>query len=271
MRLMEIDRERAAPAPALNALLAGAKASLGRTTRDALLVVAVMVACAAAVSEFGAPPAWLAPGLAAAALCLALVCASRLKLVEFAPEVLGGDVILPPASRPSGGARLLLPLQFVNTGSIDGVVQWVALRLTIDGDIKHSVLLSPVAEVDMQRFIQAKRRIDNESSLEPFTAFPLEGKRSVAKFVLFDLAERGRTAPLHIGPGRYSFELFVKSTASRGPKLERSFTHVIDAKQVEQYRNDTTVYLIDYQVTLPGVRREFGGGEWLPRTARYSN
>ena len=63
----------------------------------------------------------------------------------------------------------------------------------------------------------------------------------------------------------------AKKPASRGPKLERSFTHVIDAKQVEQYRNDTTVYLIDYQVTLTGVRRDFGGGEWLPRTARYSN
>jgi hypothetical protein len=272
MRLMDIDRERSPALQALNALLTSArKTALRKTTRDVFIVAVVSVLFALVASGLGAPPPWLAPALACAALCLALMCATRLQLVEFSPEVLGGDVILPPASRPNGAARLLLPLQFVNSGSIDGVIQWVALRLTIDEDSKHCVLLSPVAEVDMQRFIQAKRRLDNEQSLEPFTAFPLEGKRSVAKFVLFDLAERGRTAPLHIAPGRYSFELFVKSTATRGPKLERTFTHVIDAKQIEQYRSDSTVYLIDYQVTLPGVRREFGGGEWLPRAARYSS
>jgi hypothetical protein len=269
---MQTDSARGQLLQALNGFAASAaKVVSGRTMRDALGVIVVSVLLAAACTQFGAPPAWLAPGLSGAALCLALLSVSRLRLVEFAPEVLGGDVILPPANRPNGGARLLLPLQFVNSGSVDGVIQWVALRLTIDDDIKHSVLLSPVAEVDMQRFIQAKRRLDNEQSLEPFTAFPLEGKRSVAKFVLFDLAERSRTAPLHIGPGRYSFELFVKSTATRGPKLERTFVHVIDPKQVEQYRNDTTVYLIDYQVSLPGMRREFGGGEWLPRAPRYSN
>jgi hypothetical protein len=146
----------------------------------------------------------------------------------------------------------------------------VALRLTIDGDTSHSVLLSPVAEIDMQRFIQAKRKLEPENTIDPFTAFALDGKRSLAKFVLFDLAEKGRTPPLHIGPGRYGFELFVKSSATREPKLERAFEHTIDAKQVEEYRNDTTVYLINYQINLPGARRELAGVEWLPRAAKYS-
>jgi len=241
-----------------------------RTFLNTLAIFALSLAVAAAVTEVAAPPAWLGLGLAIAGFWLAAVVAGKAKLVEFAPEILGGDVILPP-SRASGDVRLLLPLQFTNAGSAGGVVEWVALRLTVDGDAARSVLLSPVAEVDMQRFIRARRRLEPDNTLDPFIAFSLEGKRSVTKFVLFDLAEKGRTAPLHLAPGRYGFELFVKSSATRQPKLERTFEHVLDAKQVEAVRNDSTVYLINYQITLPGARREIGGGEWMPRATRFSS
>src|SRR5690242_10069216 len=228
---------------------------LRKTHINTLVILAASLLGAAALGGIAAPPAWLPLGLAIAAFWLA---------------ALGGDVILPP-SRTSGDVRLLLPLQFTNSGSAGGVVEWVALRLTIDGDAGRSVLLSPVAEVDMQRFIRAKRRLEPDNTLDPFIAFSLEGKRSITKFVLFDLAEKGRTAPLHLAPGRYGFELFVKSTATRQPKLERTFEHALDTKQIEDIRNDTTVYLINYQITLPSARREIGGGEWLPRAARFSS
>jgi hypothetical protein len=198
------------------------------------------------------------------------MCAIRLRAMEFAPEVIAGDVIVPRSRNVGRDIKLLLPLQFVNSGSADGVIEWVALRLTIDGDINRSVLLSPVAEVDMQRFIQAKRKLD-DTAVEPFTAFPLEGKRSVAKFVLFDLAEKGRGAPLSLRPGRYSFELFVKSTANRSPKLERVFEHAVEPKHAEEFAADAPIYLISYQMTLPGARREMTGAEWMPRATRYSN
>ena len=243
---------------------------LRRTAFNTLFILAASLAAAAAILQVATPPAWLSFGLAIAGFWLAAIAAGKAKLVEFTPEVLGGDVILPP-SRASGEVRMLLPLQFTNSGSAGGVVEWVALRLTIDGDASRSVLLSPVAEVDMQRFLRAKRRLEPDNTLDPFIGFSLEGKRSVTKFVLFDLAEKGRTAPLHLAPGRYGFELFVKSTATRQPKLERIFEHALDAKQIEEVRNDSAVYLINYQITLPAARREIGGGEWLPRAARFSN
>ena len=211
----------------------------------------------------GIPP-WLPLVLALMALAVAVLALVKARALEFAPEILAGDVILPRASRVAGDAKLLLPLQFINAGHVDGIIEWVALRLTLDGDTSRSVLLSPVAEVDMQRFIQAKRRLDAENTIEPFTAFALEGKRSLAKFVLFDRAERARGEPLPLRPGRYAFELFVKSSATRGPKLERTFEHEIEARQIEDFRNDATVYLINYQITLPSVRRELAGVEWLP-------
>jgi hypothetical protein len=254
--------------PAL--LLAFAGSPARRTYFNTLVILALSLCAAAALTQYAAPPSWLGLGLGVAGFWVAAIAAGKAKLVEFTPEVLGGDVIVPP-SRAAGDVRLLLPLQFTNSGSAGGVVEWVALRLTIDGDASRSVLLSPVAEVDMQRFIRAKRRLEPDNTLDPFISFSLEGKRSITKFVLFDLAEKGRTAPLHLAPGRYGFELFVKSSATRAPKLERTFEHALDAKQIDEVRNDTTVYLINYQITLPSARREIGGGEWLPRAARFSN
>jgi hypothetical protein len=202
--------------------------------------------------------------VAVLALAVAAYALLKVRALEFAPEVLAGDVILPRASRLGGDVKFLLPMQFTNAGASDGVVEWVALRLTVDGQIDRSILFSPVAEVDMQRFIQAKRRLDAENTIEPFTAFALEGRRSLAKFILFDLAEKGRREPLALRPGRYAFEVFIKSTAGRSPKLQTSFEHALEQKQIDDYQNDGTVYLINYHITLPTTRRELAGVEWLP-------
>jgi hypothetical protein len=243
--------------------------------RKTVLIIAAIVAASLALATWLGQafpqPGLLALGLAIAAVCIAVFGVVKAGLLEFTPEVLAGDVIVPRPSRAGGDVKLLLPLQFSNSGSADGIVEWVALRLTIDGDIQRSVLLSPVAEVDMQRFIQAKRRLDDENCIEPFTAFPLEGRRSLAKFVLFDLAEKARAEPLRLRSGRWFFEVFVKSTANRSPKLERSFEHAVEKKHVDEFAADAPVYLINYQITLPSARREIAGAEWMPRTARYSN
>ena len=46
---------------------------------------------------------------------------------------------------------------------------------------------------------------------------------------------------------------------------ERTFEHILTEKQIEEYRGYATVYLINYQITLPAARRELASGEWLPR------
>jgi hypothetical protein len=206
-------------------------------------------------------------GISILALALAALAALKIRKLEFCPEVLGGDVILPRAGRVAGRVRVLLPLHFCNAGHAGGIVEWVALRLTFDGDADRPILLSPVAEVDMQRFIHAKRQLMEENCNEPFTGFALDARRSLSKFILFDVAERARAAPLALQPGRYYFELFVKASNARQPKLERSFQHVLEEKHLEDYRDDLAVYLIDYQITLPGMRRALAESEWMPQAA----
>src|SRR3954462_10652184 len=156
------------------------RTALGRTARDVAGIVVLSLMIAMAALDFGPLPPWIAPGMALAALGIAILCALRLRTLVCAPGVIAGSVIAPLSGRPCREVKFLLPLQFLNSGATDGIVQWVAVRLTIDGDIARSVLLSPVAEVDMQRFLQAKRKLD-DTAVEPFTAFPLEGKRSMAK------------------------------------------------------------------------------------------
>ena len=211
--------------------------------------------------------AWLALALAAPSFAMSCLALAKARMLEFCPEVLGGDVILPRSAGPRDPVRVLLPLQFTNAGYADGVVEWIAVRLTRDGRNDTSRLLSPVAEVDMQRFIEAKRQLA-DNAIEPFTSFALEGRRSLAKFVLFDHSERNRRGePLDLQPGRYSFELFVKASNSRQPKLERRFEHALESKQIESLRAGSTLYLINYDITLPGARRMLAGAEWLPRAA----
>lgn len=197
------------------------------------------------------------------ALALAGAAALKMRKLEFCPEVVGGDVILP---RPGAAARtrLLLPLHFCNAGHAGGVIEWVALRVTPEADAERPVLLSPVAEVDMQRFIHARRRL-SEECMEAFTGFTLDARRSVSRFILFDVAERARAEPLALHAGRYYFELYVKASNAGRPKLEASFAHLLESKHLEDYRDDLAVYLIDYNMTLPGARRALADSEWMPR------
>ena len=208
---------------------------------------------------------FVALGVSIVALAVAAFAALKMRKLEFCPEAVGGDVILPREGRPGARVRLLLPLHFTNAGHAGGVIEWVALRVTPEAQADHPVLLSPVAEVDMQRFIQAKRQLAEENCSEPFSGFALDARRSLSKFILFDVAERSRAAPFAVGTGRHYFELYVKASNARAPKLERAFVHVLEQKHLDDYRDDLAVYLIDYQVTLPGARRALADSEWMPQ------
>ena len=212
----------------------------------------------------------VALALSIVALAVAGLTALKMRKLEFCPEVVGGDVILPRESRPGGRVRLLLPLHFSNAGHAGGVIEWVALRVTPEAHADHPVLLSPVAEVDMQRFIHARRCL-SEDCIEPFIGFALDARRSLSKFILFDVAERSRAAPFAIATGRHYFELFVKASNARAPKLERSFVHVLEQKHLDDHGEDLAVYLIDFQVTLPSARRALVDSEWLPQAPPAKN
>ena len=163
----------ALPAPSPRQWRLGAAATAG-----AVLLLAAL---------FGEPmlTSWLALAIAIPALALASLALSKAKTLEFCPEVLGGDVILPRAGSAEERPKLLLPLQFNNCGYADGIVEWIAVRFTLDGRVERSQLMTPVAEVDMQRFIQAKRRLEEH----------VDFKGQTTKYVYDESAAHGGRCP----------------------------------------------------------------------------
>jgi len=157
------------------------------------------------------------------ALTAAAFTALKMRKLEFCPEVVGGDVILPREGRPGARVRPLLPLHFSNGGHAGGVIEWVALRVTPESQADHPFLLSPVAEVDMQRFIHARRCL-SEDCIEPFIGFALDARRSASKFILFDVAERARAAPFAIGIATTSNSSSRRATPARRSSSARSST-----------------------------------------------
>src|SRR5436853_6790817 len=100
--------------------------TLLRMRRTVLVVAAILAVSLAIVSWLGrniADPAWLAPGLAIAAACIAVYGTLKAALLDFSPEVLAGDVIVPRPSRAVGAVQILLPLKFCNGGAVGCVAE----------------------------------------------------------------------------------------------------------------------------------------------------
>ena len=232
----------------------------------------VAAGAAATVLVIGAAVAWpvLASWLALAvsipALAMAYLALIKARMLEFCPEVLGGDVILPRDQRPQDGVRLLLPLQFTNAGYADGIIEWIALRVTVDGHTDGSLLLSPGCRGRHAALHPGQAAARREHHRAVHRASPSKaGARSPSSCCSTRReATPGRAAPA--APGALQLRAFHQGDATRAqPKLERTFEHVLEQKHIEDYSADSTVYLINYQISLHGVRRSLAGPEWLPR------
>src|SRR5260221_7170160 len=102
--------------------------------RKTLLIIAAIVAASLAVATWlgqAIPQSGsLALGLALAAVGISAFGVYKDALLEFTPEVLARDVIVPRPIRSVPDVKLLLPLQFTNSGAADGIIECVAPRLT---------------------------------------------------------------------------------------------------------------------------------------------
>ena len=193
-------------------------------------------------------------------------------MLEFCPEVLGGDVILPRTTgrgrRAAAAAaavhqrRLCRRHHRVDRGAADGRrARPTRLAAARPGGRGRHAALHPG---------QAAARAEN--TIEPFTRFALEGRRSLAKFVLFDHAERDAGASRSScarGATASSFSSRRRVRASRSSSAPSSTCS--SRSSIEDYSAGSTVYLINYDISLPSVRRALAGPEWLPRARLASS
>src|ERR1035437_4563540 len=92
-------------------------------------VVAAALLGAFAIGRGDNSSLWLPLGLSIASLAVAILSAFKNELFEFAPAVLGSEIILAQARPIHAKLTVILPLSFVNTGYAEGVVEWVAVKL----------------------------------------------------------------------------------------------------------------------------------------------
>src|SRR5512138_1377335 len=92
---------------------------LAKSPRQVWMAAACSAAAVLLIALLIARPAltaWFALALAIPAVVMAYLALVKARMLEFCPEVFAGDVILPRSGRPLDGTRLLLPLQFTNSG-----------------------------------------------------------------------------------------------------------------------------------------------------------
>ena len=180
-------------------------------------IVAVALVGAYVVLRGNNAAIWLPIGLSIASLVVAILSAFKNELFEFAPAVLGSEVIL-VQPRPTP-LTVILPLSFVNTGYAEGVIEWVAVKLVRIAD-GHFTVLHPTLEIDQLKFWQGRHYLHADNIIGTFASFPMESKKVVVKSILFSVQE-GQT--LDLVEGEYRFNIYVKASNARKGRILHSF------------------------------------------------
>jgi hypothetical protein len=183
---------------------------------------------------------WVPLGLSVASLVVAILAAFKNELFEFAPAVLGSEVFLAQAQPAHDKLTVIIPLSFINTGYAEGVIEWVAIKLTYITDGQFSIL-EPVVEVDLIKFLQGKRYLHAESTLGQFASFPLESKKVVSKAILF--AASPDKPSFTLVEGKYRFDVYVKSSSVDKAELLHSFNQEFTKDLLTKYLAGSSIML----------------------------
>lgn len=211
-------------------------------------IVAASLLGAFAIRRSDNAALWLPLGLSIASLAVAILSAFKNELFEFAPAVLGSEVIILAQERPiHANLTVILPLSFVNTGYAEGIVEWVALKLvhTADGDFS---VLHPTLELDLLKFWQGRRYVHADNLIGTFTSFPIESKKVVVKSILFTAPDGAK--PFTLVEGEYRFDIYVKSSNARKARVLHSFKYTVSDQNLSSYVSGKTLALSDLGIDV---------------------
>jgi len=223
-------------------------------TKLALTVVAViiLVLVATLVAKRFAPRQDYLPALilSAVALAISLVSAFKEHLFEFHLRVIPGEVTFAVPTAPSHrSVAIILSASFLNEGYGQGVVEWIAIKIKQGNTVK---LYTPIAEVDYEKFIQGRRKLHGENIRGGFSAFVLHSREGTKKHILLSQEENNPKYPFsEWKPGKYEFEIYVKSTESRRPIRIATIPYDISGQMLESYfKGEGGTVLMDRQIDL---------------------
>ena len=119
------------------------------------------------------------------ALVVSVISSFKNELFGFSLKIISGELILAyPSAESHESLALIFPLSFINQGYGEGIVESLAIKV-IHTESKIVKLYSPLLEIDIQKFLQGKRRLHAENIIEEFAAFPLNSKEAVKNILYF--------------------------------------------------------------------------------------
>jgi len=190
---------------------------------------------------------WLPLGVAIGSLAVAVLAAFKNELFEFAPAVVGTQVVLMHASPSMEQFTVAFPFHFINTGYAEGVIEWVAVKITRSSDGQSSTLV-PLLEIDLAHFLKQKPQLHVDNILGIFASFPLGSKAVITKAILFAIPPNKPAFALM--EGEHRFDIFVKDAVRARPTKIHHFTYTFSGENLRDYLAGKSVYLGDQHINL---------------------
>jgi hypothetical protein len=214
-----------------------------------LLLIALVVYI---IAKGGSPPFWIPIAISIIALSVSLISSFKAELFPSNIELIGGDVLLveldPLSKQPV--IPFAFSLGFLNRGYGEDIVEWVAVRAMNrdDGTVR---LLTPLLEIDFQKFLQGRRVLRPEYMLGPFAPFAMQSKSSVTKTILFDQElNNAKYKVTNWTPGNYQFQIFVKLASAPSSKPALTVEHRLTEQILNNYFSGTGSHLSDRNFDL---------------------
>lgn len=187
----------------------------------------------------------IAIALSLVALVVSLVSSFKNELFDFSLDVIAGNLILATPTAPSHNSlALVFPISFLNLGYGEGVIEDLAVKAVLS-QTGQAKLYTPFTEIDIEEFIQGRRRLHAENFLEAFRPFPLHSKEAVKKYILFTQAEHSERYPFSPWEaGTYRFEIYAKTSASKKAEKVSEFEKEITQEELDSYFSGNSRYLV---------------------------
>lgn len=186
----------------------------------------------------------IAIALSLIALAVSLISSFKNELFDFHLDIVGGELVLASPTGPSHNSlALVFPLSFINRGYGEGIVESLAVK-AVFCNTQETKLYTAVVEIDMMKFIQGRRKLHAENTLGSFAAFHLDAKAALKKYILFTQEEQNENFPFSSWEaGKYRFEIYTKTSASRKPHKVTEFEREITQEILDSYFSGTSQYL----------------------------
>ncbi len=159
-------------------------------------------------------------------------------------------ILAPPTAQSHDSAALIFPLVFLNDGNGSGVIESLSIKIEGNNSIK---LYAPIAEIDFGKYIIEKRKLHTESMIGTFGPFPLHGKESIQKHILFSQEENSEKYPLNKWQvDSYKFRIFIKHSHQKKPIEYVHFKRFISKKVLDEYKAGTG-FIMRAAILIPVV------------------